>query len=627
MLASAGVVTIADESATAPQVPVTGTPVLTVTVWQVRNMALETQSHGGIVGASLDAQFPMGRDVPPLAFVIGAWAATGQDPIARSAARLLGTPDWRHADTVVFPLAALQLFVVDVLQHTTATPPGQSTPPDQGTAPAQSPAPDQTTPPGAAASVAPVSQSDDDAIVSAVAPRLASARLLADVPAPQASCSGIASFVDGVLSSVFGALKVSPAEVSDWVSGKIGGTVGVVLGTVAGFFAAFWNKAVEFAETTVRTVLSALTAPILNTLRSVIGALETITTVVSYLKRWTVPLTPDPTSNSFSVQGSAAHRGSVTATIDRQGETQDWPDLLTDCATTLGKPPPTLSSEGIPVTWTTVQQESGLVTVDRPAAPATTGTLDANLSDHLDYTAGREDAKLAASPLVELATVTITAQIRRTEIEQLSDLLISYLSANFPSILQPTIRAVLGSVFGWAKSKLDSITAVDGSTTVVISHHVPDPGTPTPSLSGSPSRSSGPINMCGQFPVSTIVAATGRAVYTTATERDGNSASAKLYACEYTDSVNPDDALDGFNLAVYRGGDPDAIMKALAAALTSGATPTSGIGDRAQVGDGEIDVVVGTDVVVVSDAVHEGDLTDLDPSVLRDLAQKVIAIL
>jgi hypothetical protein len=101
----------------------------------------------------------------------------------------------------------------------------------------------------------------------------------------------------------------------------------------------------------------------------------------------------------------------------------------------------------------------------------------------------------------------------------------------------------------------------------------------------------------------------------TCTQQDRPDTGANVYACEYTDSADPADALDGFNLVVYRGGDPTTIMKNLAAALTSGATPTSAICDRTQLGDGEIDIVVGTDVVVASDAVHEGQIPDLDPRV------------
>lgn len=98
-----------------------------------------------------------------------------------------------------------------------------------------------------------------------------------------------------------------------------------------------------------------------------------------------------------------------------------------------------------------------------------------------------------------------------------------------------------------------------------------------------------------------------------------------MYACEYTDSANAGDALDGFNIAVYRGGDTAKITHDLAAALTDGASPQSGIGDRGQLGDGELDVVVGGDVVVVSDSVHEGNLAELHLAQLEKLAKQIIA--
>lgn len=41
-------------------------------------------------------------------------------------------------------------------------------------------------------------------------------------------------------------------------------------------------------------------------------------------------------------------------------------------------------------------------------------------------------------------------------------------------------RSIFGYFFGWAKSKLDALTAVDGSKSIVISYHLPDPATPTP---------------------------------------------------------------------------------------------------------------------------------------------------
>jgi hypothetical protein len=147
------------------------------------------------------------------------------------------------------------------------------------------------------------------------------------------------------------------------------------------------------------------------------------------------------------------------------------------------------------------------------------------------------------------------------------------------------------------------------------------------SAPASHASSTGAINVCGKIPVATVASLSGRTVYTTGHEIDGPSEGAKLYACEYTDSTDASNALDGFNLVVYRGGDPTKILKGLATALTAGATPLSGIGDKAQSGDGEVDIVVGTDVVVASDSVHEGQLATLSTARLESLARKVMALL
>jgi hypothetical protein len=144
-----------------------------------------------------------------------------------------------------------------------------------------------------------------------------------------------------------------------------------------------------------------------------------------------------------------------------------------------------------------------------------------------------------------------------------------------------------------------------------------------PPSSAAPKPSgSGPVDVCGAIPLATVKSVTGRTVYTTPHKVDGTTEGAHLYGCEYTDSADAGDALDGFNVVVYRGGDTDKIMRDLAAALTSGASPQSGIGDRAQLGDGELDVVVGGDVVVVSDSVHEGDLAELTLAQFENLANR-----
>lgn len=476
VLAEAGVGTVADERSSQPVVPVHGRQVTAVTAWQVRNMAAETRSHGGVLGQALDQSVPMPPGAPPMAFVLGGWISSRVDADAVAAGRLTGSADWTHAESVVFSSAVLQLFIADVLDHA-----------------------------GSSASSTASGEPSATAAPAAYVTGL-----------PAGGCTGVASFVDGVLSSIFAALKVNPADVANWVSGKVGGTVGVVVGSIAGFFASFWNVAVDLAEKAVRNILATLTAPVLNTLRTVIAALETITTVLTYLKRWTVPMTPDPTSNSFSVIGASAHRGSVTATVDRKAESDHWPDLLADCAQALGKPVPTLSAKGEPVTWTTEQEEPGLISVDRPTNGA--GSLDDNLSDRLDYTAGKEDATTAVSPDVVLSTVTVSASIRRTEIDELGDLLLTSLSKTFPPLIQPAVRLVLTPMFEWVKHVLDQFTSVDGSTRLIVSHHVrqPDPtpssGPTTPSSPTSPAPAWKPADPCTLVPAADVASASGHPV-------------------------------------------------------------------------------------------------------------------
>jgi hypothetical protein len=93
-LAAAGVATVASETATTPEVAVKGTTVLTLTHWQVSNLAAEAAGHGGLTGADLDSVFPMPPRSPDLADILGGWALTKGDPDEIAAAGLLGDQGW-----------------------------------------------------------------------------------------------------------------------------------------------------------------------------------------------------------------------------------------------------------------------------------------------------------------------------------------------------------------------------------------------------------------------------------------------------------------------------------------------------------------------------------------------------
>jgi hypothetical protein len=428
---------------------VTGSPVLTLTAWQVANLNAEAAGRGGITGTDLDTMLPMPATAPALADILGGWVIANGDATATAAGALLGNPDWTHPEQVVFPTAVLTLFEADLLQHVSVA-----------------------TPAGAESS---------DAAWRGNTLRIEDASL---VTAP---CSTVSNFVDGVLDKVFGLLKVNPTDVSNFVNGVVGGGVlGAIAGGVAGFLAGFWNHAVDLAEQAVKGVLKALTQPVLNAMALVIGGVAVISMIRSYLQQWTAGVVANPAGNTFPVQPSV-NKGNVAVSIDTKAEIQDWPPQMVDCAAAAGVELPTLAKAGSPVTWTAEQQEPGLITPG-----ALTGNLDANLTQTLTYVTGNEDAKTHAKGTLVSPTVTTSVRVRRTEVEQLRIFVTAYVTGKVPTIVAPVLNPILAGYIELATKYLDQITAVTGATTFVVSHHVPKPQSPSPTPSSTPLSSSPP---------------------------------------------------------------------------------------------------------------------------------------
>ena len=219
-LAAAGVATVANESATTPEIAVKGTTVLTLTHWQASNLAVEAAGHGGLTGAGLDSVFPTPARSPDLADVLGGWALTKGDPDEVAADGLLGNQDWTHPEAVVFPTEVLTLFAADALQHTT----------------------------GPTGSAAPSGNA------MWLAPATAKSGVVAqDASLTTAPCSTVANFVDGVLDRVFGIRKVTAAEVGQYISGALGGGVlGSIVGGLVSWGLSWFNRAVDLAEQAVK---------------------------------------------------------------------------------------------------------------------------------------------------------------------------------------------------------------------------------------------------------------------------------------------------------------------------------------------------------------------------------------
>jgi hypothetical protein len=234
--------------------------------------------------------------------------------------------------------------------------------------------------------------------------------------------------------------------------------------------------------------------------------------VVSYIKKWTTAVTPNPPTNRFAIGNEAARTGTFTAAIDTKAQIADWPTQLADCAQRLNITLPTLSQAGLPVTWTVLGQEPGLVTIDTPAGPPFVGKLGADLTSQLGYTAGRE--KTATATLVT-PTVTASVKVRRTEVDQLRALVTGFVTGEVPDLLIPLVNPVLAHYLELVTQKLDQLIGVDGTTTIVVSHHVKSPDKPTPSpavTTPPPSASNQPINICTLMPQGTVSGLVGHPV-------------------------------------------------------------------------------------------------------------------
>jgi len=547
-LAAAGIATVPTVASTAPQVPVSGPTVLSVTSWQADNMAREVSAGGGMSGADLDAAVPM-SGAPALSDILGAWSSAAADPAERAAGQLLGEPDWGDSRDVVFPTEVLALFVGDALQHATPQS-GQSS----------------------AAGADYVRHSSSLGSGSSPVPAQDAAWVPASVVT--APCSAISAFFNNILDTVFNALKIDPDDVAAWVSGKLGGgVVGAVVGGLAGWAASWWNHAVDTAEAGLKSILGALTQPVLNVLRIAIGAVATFTMVVSYLKAWTAAVTPNPSANRFAVGDEPARTGTFTVGIDTNAEIADWPSQLVDCAEVLHITLPTLSKAGLPVTWTVFEQQPGLVTIDAPKGPPFVGTLASDLTSQLAYTAGVEDAKTAKGTLVT-PTVTAAVTVRRTEVDQLRALITGFVTGQIPGILQPVVNPILAGYIELATEQLDRLVGVDGSATIVVSHHVTSPPKPTPSPSATTppaSASNQPINICTLMPQGTVSGIVGHPVG--APDSEGGVPSPLTSSCRY--------GLDDATI-IYTPDDPSWCRQVLSIfAGGEGYRTVPGVGDQA----------------------------------------------
>jgi hypothetical protein len=113
-LASIGVDVRTLPSDDGPAVPLSGEPsAVRLLRFQVRNMALELATGGGIDGTDLDAATVAGGGAPVTPLIAG-WLASATTPAADLARSMTEVPDPAEPKAAVFPTLALAAFLADV---------------------------------------------------------------------------------------------------------------------------------------------------------------------------------------------------------------------------------------------------------------------------------------------------------------------------------------------------------------------------------------------------------------------------------------------------------------------------------------------------------------------------------
>jgi hypothetical protein len=389
---------------------------LRLTRWQVHALGLEAATGGGLTGAELDALIPVPERAPRTSRIVAGYLARVDSPGARLGRALLGPRDWTKPDEIVIPSLVLMTLSAELAREAAKS-----------------------------------------ASIGAPAPAAEFGARLAAIRGPIVDggyattagiCSDVESFVDDTVSAVFDALKVK----SD--------------GSTAGDIAAgIWNFLVEIGEVIVKSVLEAITAPVLAVIRAVAGGVAVVGMIVAIVQPWALRVVGEPSSTRLAVGDEPGLPGKFEVTVD-VGGIDDWPADVADCAALAGVPLPPIGAVGAQITWKPLDQD--------PGGLMTSGEADAVIPEEgparLATTTGSEPAEVAqGDPQVGLVRGLVI--VRRPGIRELRGALQSLLFAQLPSIVAAALQPILGPAIADLVDELDDIQDVKGGTDVSVLYH------------------------------------------------------------------------------------------------------------------------------------------------------------
>jgi len=405
--------------------------------------------------------------------LVSAWAEHADTSAARQAGQLpAGMPDWptqvAAADRPVFSDLVLLLFASDLATA------GASLP----VLPSESASPAGRT-----------EQSADhpDARTAVFAPAEA-APAAADVGAACQAVVGFTANVRAAITNAINRLTLNPPPV-DTGFGLFDTVVNAIVAGAAGVA----NVSVQGLRILVDGVFAATVDQVLGFVAKIAGVVGTLATIANLVKPWVVTLDEkDPAMNQVAVRpAELGPAGTITARVVVPFDT--WPAGIEQCATSVGRPLPSLKPVGNAVTWNLQGFDSSALLALAVMDPdGTDSRLREDSTARLGYHAGVEDPPEEGADL-KPGIVVVSVRIQRDDVTKLEtlfhNLVTDALTGALPLGDVPFARNLVAQV---AKPLLDEITngvtralaeirTQDQTGFVVVQYHGPgDDSTPRP---------------------------------------------------------------------------------------------------------------------------------------------------
>lgn len=405
-----GVYATVNENAPVEKVSAPAVP-LRFLKWQARGLALDAAtSGGGLTGGDLDRMAPVPADVVPASYLVAAYVKSASTAGGRYSQQLMGRQDWVHPKNISFPTLVLVLLLAD----TAAAARGAT-----GALPAP--------------------------LVQSVAFNVA------------ALCQGLADWVNQAFDDLFNLIKVGPSSNS-----------------LLSFLGSLWNIGVNLVESAIKAAIAAFTAPVVDLVRTILGAISIAAQAISFLRNMSLKLVAEPAANKYSGQP-----GSVTATLGNP-DGADWPSDLTSCLTSFGFDLKSLNAKNHdPVTW---------IAEPNPSTAATVQSEDARLDDRnsakLQYQTGQDSSANCGSSTDFLL---VRATVQRDEVQKLKDFLLKWFDGeldNLPGIVKALIGPTLHDLVASIIDDLVKVVEPTAFRFIRIEHEACKPS-PSPSASAS----------------------------------------------------------------------------------------------------------------------------------------------